>query len=206
MDTQKFTKKSLEAVNNAQTHALERHNQSIMPEHITYALLADDEGLIPKLLTKCGVDSPQLLRETDRLISAFPAVTGTGAPQVYISNEAALIFSAAEKLAKKSDDDFVSVEHIFEAIIDSPTQGLKAAFAKVGLTKAKFKTALSQVKTSKVTSDSPEDTYDVLSKYGYDLVERASTGKLDPVIGRDDEIRNVIRILSRKTKNNPVLR
>lgn len=205
MDAQKYTKKALEAVNDAQTLALERHNQNITPEHLTYALLADGEGLIPKLLTKCGVDAPQLQREADRLISAFPAVTGSGAQQVYISNETALILSAAEKLASKAGDDFISVEHIFEAVIDAPTQGLKAAFGKVGLTKKKFIQSLSQVKTSKVTSDSPEDTYDVLSKYGYDLVERASTGKLDPVIGRDDEIRNVIRILSRKTKNNPVL-
>jgi len=205
MDAQKFTKKALEAVNGAQTLALERHNQSLLPEHLTYALIADEDGLIPKLLTKCGVDAPQLQREADRLISALPSVTGTVSPQVYMANETALIISAAEKLAAKYGDDFVSVEHLFEAIIDSPTRGLKAAFAKLGVTKKGFTQALSQVKTSNVTNDSPEDTYDVLNKYGYDLVERASTGKLDPVIGRDDEIRNVIRILSRKTKNNPVL-
>jgi len=205
MDTQKFTKKTLECVNDAQTLALERKNQQLSPEHIAYALLADEDGLIPKLITKCGGDAPQLLREIDRIISSFPSVTGSGAPQVYISNEAALILSAAEKLAAKAGDDFISVEHVFEALLDSPTQGLKAAFAKTGVTKKQFMQALSQVKTSKVTSDSPEDSYDALSKYGYDLVERASTGKLDPVIGRDDEIRNVIRILSRKTKNNPVL-
>lgn len=205
MNTQKFTKKALECVNDAQTLALERKNQQVSPEHIVYALLADEDGLIPKIITKCGADAPQLMREADRLISAFPSVTGTGAQQIYISNETALILSAAEKLAGKNGDDFVSVEHIFEAILDSPTQGLKSAFAKTGLTKKQFMQALSQVKTSKVTTDSPEDTYDALGKYGYDLVERASTGKLDPVIGRDDEIRNVIRILSRKTKNNPVL-
>ncbi len=205
MDTEKYTKKALEAINDAQTLALERHNQELMPEHLTYALLADDNGLIPKLLTKCGVDAPQLQREVDRIIGSFTAVTGSGSPQVYMSSESALILSSADKLRKKAGDDFVSVEHVFAAILDSPTKGLKNAFAKVGLTKSKFNDALLQVKTSKVTSDSPEDTYDVLSKYGYDLVERASTGKLDPVIGRDDEIRNVIRILSRKTKNNPVL-
>ncbi|MDE6302850.1 MAG: AAA family ATPase, partial [Clostridia bacterium] len=205
MDTEKYTKKALEAVNSAQTVALERHSQQLMPEHLCYALLNDEDGLIPKLITKSGADAPQLLRETDRILSSFPSVTGTGAQQVYISNETALILSAADKLRAKYGDDFVSVEHIFEAILDKPTQALKAAFAKVNLTKKAYIAALMQVKTSKVTSDSPEDTYDVLNKYGYDLVERASTGKLDPVIGRDDEIRNVIRILSRKTKNNPVL-
>lgn len=205
MDTQKLTKKALQAINNAQTLALERHNQELKPEHLCYALLNDEDGLIPKLVTKCGSDAPQLIRETDRLISAFSSVTGSGAGNVYMANDTALIISAAEKLAKKGSDDFVSVEHLFEAILDSPTQGLKAAFAKVGLTKKAFVQAVSQVKTSPVTNDDPEGTYDVLNKYGYDLVERASTGKLDPVIGRDDEIRNVIRILSRKTKNNPVL-
>ena len=205
MDTNKYTKKALEAINNAQTLALERHNQQINPEHIVYALLNDEDGLIPKLVTKCGADAPQLLREADRIISSFPAVTGTGSPSVYIANETALILSSAEKKAAKDGDDFVSVEHIFSAILDSPTASLKSAFAKIGLNKKAFEQALAQVKTNRVTTDSPEDTYDVLSKYGHDLVERAATGKLDPVIGRDEEIRNVIRILSRKTKNNPVL-
>ena len=205
MDTNKYTKKALESINNAQTLALERKNQQINPEHIVYALLNDEDGLIPKLVTKCGADAPQLLRETDRIISTFPSVTGSGAPSVYISNEVALLLSSAEKKAAKEGDDFVSVEHIFSAILDNPTSALKSVFAKVGLTKKAFEQALAQVKTNRVTTDSPEDTYDVLSKYGHDLVERAATGKLDPVIGRDDEIRNVIRILSRKTKNNPVL-
>ena len=205
MDTNKYTKKALEAINNAQTLALERHNQQINPEHVAYALLNDEDGLIPKLVTKCGADAPQLLREIDRIIGTFPSVTGTGSPSVYISNELALILSSAEKKAQKQGDDFVSVEHIFSALLDSPTTSLKNAFAKVGLKKAAFEQALAQVKTNRVTTDSPEDTYDVLSKYGHDLVERAATGKLDPVIGRDEEIRNVIRILSRKTKNNPVL-
>lgn len=205
MNTEKYTKKALDAINKAQTIALERKNQEIKTEHICSALLNDDEGLIPKLLTKCGVDAPALSRETDKLIAKIPSVSGSGAGSVYIGSDAALIFSAAEKIAKKAGDDFISVEHLFEAILDSPTQGLKDVFSKIGLTKKNFVTQLAQVKTAPVTSDSPEDTYDVLNKYGYDLVERASTGKLDPVIGRDDEIRNVIRILSRKTKNNPVL-
>ncbi len=205
MDLEKFTKKAIQSINDAQTLALERGNQQIEPEHMAYALLNDDDGLIPKLVTKCGCDSPQLLREIDRILGGFPSVSGSGAGSVYISNPLALIFSAAQKAADKNGDDFVSVEHIFGAILASPSKALKAAFEKVGLTKSRFEQALSQVKTSKVTTDSPEDTYDVLSKYGSDLVERASRGQLDPVIGRDDEIRNVIRILSRKTKNNPVL-
>ncbi len=205
MDTNKFTKKALDAINAAQNLALERHQQQICKEHVAYALLNDDEGLIPKLVTKCGADAPQLLREIDRLISQMPSVTGDGAGEAYLSQDCSLMLSQAEKDAKKQGDDFVSVEHIFAAILDNPTSALKAVFAKCKLNKKDFMNALSQVKTSKVTSDSPEDTYDVLNKYGHDMVERAARGQLDPVIGRDDEIRNVIRILSRKTKNNPVL-
>ena len=205
MDTNKYTKKALDAINNAQTLALERHNQQLCKEHIAYALLSDDEGLIPKLVNKCGADAPALLREIDKIISGFSSVTGSGAGEVYLAQDCALMLSQAEKLAKSQGDDFVSVEHIFQAILDNPSPALKNAFAKCKLTKADFINAVKQVKTSKVTSDNPEDTYDVLNKCGHDMVERASCGQLDPVIGRDDEIRNVIRILSRKTKNNPVL-
>lgn len=205
MDTNKFTKKALDAINAAQNLALERHHQQLCKEHIAYALLNDEEGLIPKLVTKCGSDAPQLVREIDRILSQMPSVTGNGAGEVYLSQDCSLMLSQAEKDAKKQGDDFVSVEHIFAAILDNPTPALKAVFAKCKLTKKGFMDALAQVKTSKVTSDSPEDTYDVLNKYGHDMVERAARGQLDPVIGRDDEIRNVIRILSRKTKNNPVL-
>ena len=205
MDTNKFTKKALDAINRAQNIALERHNQQLCKEHIAYALLDDDEGLIPKLVTKCGGDAPALLREIEKIISSFSSVTGDGAGEVYLSQDASLMLSQAEKIANKNGDDYVSVEHIFEALLDNPTTALKNAFAKCKVTKKDFMSALSQVKTSKVTNDSPEDTYDVLNKYGHDMVERAARGKLDPVIGRDDEIRNVIRILSRKTKNNPVL-
>lgn len=205
MDTNKFTKKALDAINRAQNIALERHNQQLCKEHIAYALLDDDEGLIPKLVTKCGGDAPALLREIEKIISSFSSVTGSGAGEVYLSQDASLMLSQAEKIASKNGDDYVSVEHIFEALLDNPTPALKNAFAKCKVNKKDFMSALSQVKTSKVTNDSPEDTYDVLNKYGHDMVERAARGKLDPVIGRDDEIRNVIRILSRKTKNNPVL-
>ena len=205
MDTNKFTKKALDAINRAQNIALERHNQQLCKEHIAYALLDDDEGLIPKLVTKCGGDAPALLREIEKIISSFSSVTGSGAGEVYLSQDASLMLSQAEKIASKNGDDYVSVEHIFEALLDTPTPALKNAFVKCKVNKKDFMSALSQVKTSKVTNDSPEDTYDVLNKYGHDMVERAARGKLDPVIGRDDEIRNVIRILSRKTKNNPVL-
>lgn len=205
MNAEKYTKKALDAINKAQTLALERHNQQLCPEHIAYALINDEEGLIPQLITKSGADAPQLLREIDKIISSFSSVTGDGAGSVYLSNESALLLSQAEKLSSKNGDSYISVEHIFQAILDNPTTALKNAFAKVNLQKKNFNIALSQVKTSPVTNDSPEDTYDVLNKYGHDLVKSASTGKLDPVIGRDDEIRNVIRILSRKTKNNPVL-
>ena len=166
MDTNKFTKKALDAINAAQNLALERHHQQLCKEHIAYALLNDEEGLIPRLVTKCGADAPQLLREIDRILSQMPSVTGSGAGEVYLSQDASLMLSQAEKDAKKQGDDFVSVEHIFAAILDNPTPALKAAFAKCKLTKKDFMSALSQVKTSKVTNDSPEDTYDVLNKYG----------------------------------------
>ncbi len=205
MDANKFTKKALDAINNAQSLAVERHNQQLQKEHIAYALLQDEDGLIPSLITRCGGDAPQLERELDKIINSFPKVSGNGASDVYLANDTALALSQAEKLAKKYGDDFVSVEHVFEALLDNPTTAMKNAFDKAKLNKKDFMNALSQVKTSKVTNDTPEDTYDVLNKYGHDLVQRAKSGKLDPVIGRDDEIRNVIRILSRKTKNNPVL-
>ncbi len=205
MNTQNFTKKALDTINRAQTLAIERGHQQLAIEHIAYALIDDDEGLIPKLVTKCGVDTPQLLREIDRIISGFASVSSDSALNVYLSSDTALMISKAEKMAKDDGDAYVSVEHLFLSILNSPTKALKAVFAKLNLTQSAFKSALLQVKTSPVSNDNPEDTYDVLSKYGHDLVERASRGKLDPVIGRDDEIRNVIRILSRKTKNNPVL-
>ncbi len=205
MNTQNFTKKALDAINRAQTLAIERGHQQLAIEHIAYALIDDDEGLIPKLVTKYGVDTPQLLREIDRIISGFASISSDSALNVYLSSDTALMISKAEKMAKDDGDAYVSVEHLFLSILNSPTKALKAVFAKLNLTQTAFKSALLQVKTSPVSNDNPEDTYDVLSKYGHDLVERASRGKLDPVIGRDDEIRNVIRILSRKTKNNPVL-
>ncbi len=204
MNTDKYTKKAIEALTNAQNTALYKHNQEIKPEHLLFALLDDNEGLIPKLLTRCGCDSGYIKSETEKIIDKFPTVTG-GNASVYLDSATSLIIAAAEKCAKKDGDEYVSVEHLFSALLDSPTTSLKNLFQKTGVEKRKIAAALKEIKTAPVTGDNPEDTYDALGKYGYDLVERAREGKLDPVIGRDDEIRNVIRILSRKTKNNPVL-
>ena len=208
MDSNKFTKKTMEALNEAQNIALQHNNQEIAPEHLVKALLSDEKGLITQLLAKCNVDVNVLNREVDRIISKMPSITYGAtmeADKVYISQKTATLFATAEKLADKAKDEYVSVEHLFLAILDNPTDELKEAFRLVKLDKKAFETQLAQVKTSPITSDSPEEGYDALKKYGYDLVDRARSGKLDPVIGRDDEIRNVIRILSRKTKNNPVL-
>ncbi|MDD4832746.1 MAG: Clp protease N-terminal domain-containing protein, partial [Clostridia bacterium] len=203
MDINRFTKKAMEALNNAQTAASTHNNSEILPEHIAAALIGDDGGLIPQILVRKNLSPKVLYDKLTQIIKNLPTVTGGSEP--YLSNSAGAILSAAEKLAAKYHDEYVSVEHLFEAILDNPTDSLKRVFASVGLTKKDFTEALAKIKTQPVTSDSPEETFDALNKYGYDLVERAKTGKLDPVIGRDDEIRNVIRILSRKTKNNPVL-
>lgn len=205
MNTDKFTKKALEAINNAQTIALEHNNQMIQPEHLAAALLDDEEGLIPEILNKCNIDTAALSRDFHAAISAMPSVTGSGADSVYIDNALALVLASAEKQAKKDGDEYVSVEHLFDALLGSNAAGTAKIFRANGVDKSAFDNAVKSVKTSPVTSDSPEGTYDVLQKYGYDLVAKALKGKTDPIIGRDDEIRNVIRILSRKTKNNPVL-
>ncbi len=204
MNTEKYTQKALEAVQAAQSYALDNDNQELKPEHLAYGLLSDDEGLIKKLLQKIGVDVERLKNDVDKVVRAYPRVTGDGA-SMYLGNEAAKVINGAEKAAKQEGDAYVSVEHLFAAILNNPTADLKKIFYANGVDKDSFIKALKDIKTAPVTNDNPEDTYDVLKKYGYDLVERARGGKLDPVIGRDEEIRNVIRILSRKTKNNPVL-
>ena len=203
MNAQNFTKKSLEALNTAKAMAEENRNNYIMPEHLLYALCDQDGGLIPSLLGKMGVDCNELLSELDTAISALPKVGG-GA-QVYLSPECDRALGAAEKAAKSMGDEYVSVEHLMIGIFASSTAAIKRIFADHGVTKSAFTAELSKVKSSPVTGDDPESTYDALSKYGTDLVKRARENELDPVIGRDTEIRNVIRILSRKTKNNPVL-
>ena len=205
--TDKLTQKTLDVLRNAQGMAIENENMQIMPEHIVYALADQDGGLIGSLLGKCGVNTDSFIAAVDKAISELPKVSGSGREpdKVYISKETDKILNEAEKLAKKNQDEYVSVEHIMSACISNPTAKLKEIFRLYNVTKEKFEAELSKVKTNRVTGDNPEETYDALNKYGFDLVERAKQGKLDPVIGRDSEIRNVIRILSRKTKNNPVL-
>ncbi|MFR1518155.1 MAG: ATP-dependent chaperone ClpB [Clostridia bacterium] len=205
--TDKFTQKTLDALQKAQGMAIENENMQIMPEHLVYALADQDGGLIGSLLGKIGVDTDRFLAAVDEAIASLPKVSGSGREpdKVYISRETDKILAEAEKLAKKNQDEYVSVEHLMLAILAFPTPKLKDIFRQYQITKENFTAELGKVKTNRVTGDNPENTYDALNKYGFDLVERAKEGKLDPVIGRDSEIRNVIRILSRKTKNNPVL-
>lgn len=207
MNAQKFTKKALEAINSAQSIALENQNMQIMPEHLLYALVDQEGGLIPQLIKKMGKDTDNLLALVDSAIGKIPAVSGSGREpdKIYISPVTDKIFNEAERLANSMKDEYVSVEHIMLGIFDYATDEIKNIFRSLGITKDAFLTELKKVKTDRVTSDEPENTYDALSKYGFDLVQRAKDQKLDPVIGRDNEIRNVIRILSRKSKNNPVL-
>ncbi|MBE5812435.1 MAG: ATP-dependent chaperone ClpB [Clostridiales bacterium] len=207
MNEQKFTQKSLEVLNNAQRIALDHNNMQIEQEHLVYALLDIQESLILELFKKIGVNS-SIKTELYEIIEKMPGVTGSGreADKVYISNDVDKALSAAEKQATKMKDEYISVEHIMLGILEKPNSKMKELFSKHGITTDKFLSALMTVRgNTRVTSDNPEETYNVLKKYGTDLVELARQQKLDPVIGRDEEIRNVIRILSRKTKNNPVL-
>ncbi|MDD4316439.1 MAG: ATP-dependent chaperone ClpB [Clostridia bacterium] len=207
MNAQKFTQKAIEAINKAQNIAIENQNIEIMPEHLLYAMLDDETGLIPSLVKKCGVDTDMLISKVDDKIQRSPRVSGAGREpgKIYIAQITDNLLSNAEKLAAKQKDEYVSVEHIMLSIFDIVAD-LTSLMKDSGLTKAKFEDQLAKIKSgNRVTSDNPESTYEALKKYGTDLVERAREQKLDPVIGRDAEIRNVIRILSRKTKNNPVL-
>ena len=207
MNANKLTKKAAEAITAAQNIAIENGNIQIMPEHLLYALIDQENGLIGQLIRKMGKSPDELLSEIDTLIRKIPAVSGAGREpdKVYISPLTDKILTAAERLADNQKDEYVSVEHIMLSIFDYADDGIKDVFRAHGITKAGFTEELKKVKTDRVTSDEPENGYDALNKYGFDLVERAKQQKLDPVIGRDNEIRNVIRILSRKTKNNPVL-
>ena len=204
MNAEKYTQKTLDAVKTAQSMAQENGNQYLTPEHLLYALVDQDGGLIASLFGKMGVDCDGLLSELDTLIRRLPKVSG-GSGEVYASPEAGKVLSLAEKTAEKLHDDYISVEHLMLAIFSEGTSDVKQLLQSHGITRSRFTDELSKVKTAPVTSDNPEETYDALKKYGTDLVERARSKELDPVIGRDAEIRNVIRILSRKTKNNPVL-
>ena len=204
MNTQNMTAKSVEALNAAQRLARENGNREIDQQHLLAALISQDGGLIPQLLTKIGVNKTVIERLTDEAISRIVKVSnGNGEYITPALNEA---LDEAEKQAKDMKDEFVSVEHLFYDLIEKPNAEVGKIFGSAGVDKNAYMKALAEVRGNvRVTSENPEDTYDVLNKYGQDLVERARTGKLDPVIGRDEEIRNVIRILSRKTKNNPVL-
>ena len=203
MNAQNFTQKTIETIQTAQSMAQENQNQYITPEHILYALVDQDGGLIPSLLGKMGVDCNTVLAELDTAIAALPKVTGD--TDVYLSREADRVMQAAEKSAKSLGDEYLSVEHLMIGFFAAATPAVKRILADHGITKSAFTAELAKVKNGPVTSDNPENTYDALKKYGTDLVERARKQELDPVIGRDNEIRNVVRILSRKTKNNPVL-
>ena len=204
MNAEKYTQKTLDAVKTAQSMAQENGNQYLTPEHLLYALVDQDGGLIASLFGKMGVDCDGLLSELDTLIRHLPKVSG-GSGEVYASPETGKILNLAEKTAEKLHDNYISVEHLMLAIFSEGTSDVKQLLQSHGITRSRFTDELSKVKTAPVTSDNPEETYDALKKYGTDLVERARSKELDPVIGRDAEIRNVIRILSRKTKNNPVL-
>ena len=203
MNISKFTRESLEAVQNTEKLAYEYGNQQIDQEHLLYSLLTVEDSLIFKLITKMGISGDQFRDEVQQAIGKLPKVSGG---QVYFSNDANKVLVNAEDEAKAMGDEYVSVEHLFLAMLKQPNKAVKELFRLYGITKESFLQALSTVRgNQRVVSDNPEATYDTLNKYGYDLVERARDQKLDPVIGRDGEIRNVVMILSRKTKNNPVL-
>ena len=203
MNVSKFTQKSIEAVNNCERVAYEYGNQELVQEHLLFSLLSLEDGLIPKLLKKMEFNYDQFEFDIKQLLEKRPKVSGG---KVYMGEDLNKALIYAEDIAKRMGDEYVSVEHLFLSIIKYANREVKELFKRYGITQESFLQVLSTVRgNQKVTSDNPEATYDTLVKYGYDLVERAKEQKLDPVIGRDQEIRNVIRILSRKSKNNPVL-
>ena len=208
MNIQKFTQKSIEALQNAQTLASTNQNVQVEQEHILLALLEQDNSLIKELIKKITSNEENFENEVKRLVDNKPRMTGGSRPNdgIYVSQDTDLVLADSENIAKKMKDEYVSVEHIMISIFDHANSQLKELFRTFNITKNSFLKALSEVRgNTRVTTDNPEETYDVLKKYGQDLVQMARDQKLDPVIGRDNEIRNVIRILSRKTKNNPCL-
>ena len=208
MNAQKMTQKSLEALQAAQSLAIEYENQSLAQEHLFCALLAQENGLVGQLFQKMGVEPGNAQAAFAQKVSELPRVTGSGRDpdKVYVTSELDRALTAAEKAAARMKDEYVSVEHLVLGMLESPSRAVKEVLKTFGVDKNSFLEALSKVRgNQRVTSDNPESTYDVLNKYGQDLVALAKAQKLDPVIGRDAEIRNVVRILSRKTKNNPVL-
>lgn len=209
MDLQKFTQKSQEALADAQSRAIKRGHQEVDVEHLLASVLRQDNGVVPRLFTKMDVPVEAFLAEVDRLLEKRPSVSGAGveAGKVFITQRLGQLLVKAEEESKRLKDEYVSVEHLVLPMLDDPKAGdLKKVFGTFGITREKYLTALTSVRgNQRVQSANPEDTYEALERYGRDLVQEASKGKLDPVIGRDGEIRRVIRILSRKTKNNPVL-
>ena len=208
MNTNQFTQKTLEALQSAQRLAVEYSNNAVEQEHLLAALAQQQDGLIPQLLTKLGTDPNAFAQSALQKVEALPRVTGSGRDpdKVYISGDLDRALNAAEQQAKQMQDEYISVEHVFLGILQRPGKAAAELFKAFGITTERFMQQLSQVRgNQRVTTDNPESTYDALKKYGQDLVEMARANKLDPVIGRDTEIRNVIRILSRKRKNNPVL-
>ena len=205
MDGNRFTQSSIQALNRCEQIAAEQGNSAIAPLHILYSLL-DKDCIIPRILTRSGIDADGLNRAAREEIERLPKVSGSGRGEIYISSEANAVLSAADKTASGMKDQYISVEHLFLALIDCDDSRVQQLFKRFGVTKNVFLQGLKQVRgNTQVTNDNPEETYEALEKYGSDLTAAARKHKLEPVIGRDEEIRNVIRILSRKTKNNPVL-
>ena len=208
MNNNQFTEKSREALQNAQQLTVEYQNQEMAQEHLACALLSDPQGLIPQLLTKMGKNPQEILSRLQTMIARIPKVTGSGreADKIYISNDVDRALIAARERAEQMKDEYMSVEHLFMGLLEKPTRAMKELWDSYAITLNAFLPALQSVRgNSRVTGETPEDTYDALAKYGTDLTAAARNQKLDPVIGRDNEIRSVIRILTRKTKNNPVL-
>ena len=208
MNGQNYTKRSIEAIQSAQQMAINYQNNQIEPLHLLYTLLTQEQGLIPQVLTKLNVNVSAMTQSVGEAISRLPKISGPGKEldKVYVSSETEKILNKSENLAKKMQDEYVSVEHLMIALIEVASGELSKILTAFAINKKDFMAVVKEMRGNmRVTSEEPESTYDVLTKYGYDLVERAREHKIDPVIGRDSEIRNVIRILSRKTKNNPVL-
>ena len=206
MNIDKYTQNAQSAIMEAQNIAGENGNQSLEPEHLNLALMNQTDGLIPKLLDYMNIDSSLVKKELERIVSGLPKVSGSGSGQVYLSQRLNRIFSVAEKKSKEFKDDYISVEHLYMALMEEKSGENAGVFRSFGIDANKFLEALLKVRgNQRVTSQNPEENYEALTKYGTDLVEMARQGKLDPVIGRDAEIRHTIQILSRRTKNNPVL-
>ncbi|MCL1913134.1 MAG: AAA family ATPase [Eubacteriaceae bacterium] len=208
MDMQKLTQKSAEAVSSAQFNAMERSNQQLEAEHLLFALIGQEGGIVGRLLARMGIDTAKALSLLDALIGRLPKVSGSGAGQggLYASPALDRILSQAEKASSLMGDDFISTEHLMLGFFEEPEKKISEFFSQIGLAKDPFIAALKELRShARATTDNPEQTYEALEKFGYDLLDKVRQNKQDPVIGRDDDIRNLVRILSRKTKNNPVL-